>query len=77
MKNRIDTHQYCELPDLGAEISFQFNGNAFRLIQLTLLLQQFFFIRTNAAFPETSSITGLGVLMTSTARDMNHWLLQS
>ena len=26
MKNRIDTHQYCELPDLGAEISFQFNG---------------------------------------------------
>ena len=26
MKNRIDTHQYCELPNLGAEISFQFNG---------------------------------------------------
>ena len=26
MKNRIDTHQYCELPDLGKEISFQFNG---------------------------------------------------
>ena len=26
MKNRIDSHQYCELPDLGAEISFQFNG---------------------------------------------------
>ena len=26
MKNRIDTHQYCELPDLGAEISFHFNG---------------------------------------------------
>ena len=26
MKNRIDTHQYCELPNLGKEISFQFNG---------------------------------------------------
>ena len=26
MKNRIDSHQYCQLPDLGAEISFQFNG---------------------------------------------------
>ena len=26
MKYRIDTHQYSELPDLGTEISFQFNG---------------------------------------------------
>ena len=72
MKNRIDTHQYCELPDLGAEISFQFNGKNIQAYTTDTILQHLL-PQDKRCFHGALSITGLGVLMTYTAKDMNHW----